>query len=832
MTTSSAVPSAPRSTEPELVALRKLADDLAKGRTERTTTGHLLAAIASQPGGASELLRERRLDVEVLLKAARVTIDDANDGVTRAIQRAREFAARSIERAPSGIHLLFALCQERGSAAHRTLEQCGVDVTKLRTAAMQLAMGIAPQRRNSVVRAPFFPRAGSAALPAPSRSPEATRTTAAPSVPAAPPALLPLPTAPLVLSPPKPRRPKTSPHSTAPTRASNPRSTAQSRFALDPKAFPSLSALGRNLTLAAANGELESVVGRDEEIERTLDVLAKRRANNPCLVGASGVGKTSVVRGVALRIAEGHDVGSLDDRILIEIEPSALLSGTGLRGALAERIGQIKAETQKAGGRIVVFFDEIHALFADGADEGANELKNALSKGELACIGATTEADYQRLFDSDPALARRLTPIEIVPLSPEDAFLVLEQAAPSFGAHHRVTYSSEALAASVTWSVRYVPGRPLPDKAIGILDLAGARSRRRSLVEVGPAQIAEVVSEMAGVPVERLLETDGERMLRLEELLAARIVGHEKALGRIATVLRRNASGFRSKRPIGSFLLLGPTGVGKTETAKAVAECLFASPTAMTRLDLSEYAEAHAIARLVGAPPGYVRHEAGGQLTEAVRKRPYQVILLDEIEKAHRDVLESFLQVFDEGQLTDGRGRTVDFTNTVILLTSNLGADVAGKPSPGGRIGFGDRPKTRGDAGPSREEAVIAAARAALPPELYNRLDEVLAFAPLTKSDVTEVARRMLAALGGDLERARGVRLDVSDGAIQALLEQGGYDPDLGARPMRRAIGRTVEARIAEMLLRGELVRGDVALVEVDEGEIVVDAVKGGASQA
>jgi ATP-dependent Clp protease ATP-binding subunit ClpC len=825
MTTSSAVPSAPRgSTEPELVALRRHADELAKGRTERTTTGHLLAAIASAPGGASELLRERRLDVEVLLKAARVTIDDANDGVTRAIQRAREFAARSAERTPSAIHLLFALCQERGSAAHRTLEQCGVDVMKLRTAAMQLAMGIAPQRRSPAVRAPSAPRAASAALPSPSRSPEPTRMSVGSVV---------FPTKPPPVGPPspKPRRSK-APAQASPGRSAEPRSLAESRFALDPKAFPTLSALGKNLTLAAANGELESVVGREDEIERTLDVLAKRRANNPCLVGTAGVGKTSVVRGVALRIAEGNDAGSLDDRILIEIEPSALLSGTGLRGALAERIGQIKAEAQKAGGRVVVFFDEIHSLFEGAGEEGATELKNALAKGELACIGATTEADFRRLFDADPALARRLTPIEIVPLSPEDAFLVLEQIAPSFGAHHKVAYSSEALAASIAWSVRYVPGRALPDKAIGVLDLAGARARRRSLSLVGPEQIAEVISEMAGVPIERLLETDGQRMLRLEELLATRIVGHTKAIGRIATVLRRNASGLRSKRPIGSFLLLGPTGVGKTETAKAVAECLFASSSAMTRLDLSEYAEAHAIARLVGAPPGYVGHEAGGQLTEAVRKRPYQVILLDEIEKAHRDVLESFLQVFDEGQLTDGRGRTVDFTNTVILLTSNLGADAEGVRPSGGRIGFGGRAKADALDSPSREEAVIAAARAALPPELYNRLDEVLAFAPLTKTDVMEVARRMLAALGADLERARGVRLDVCDAAIHALLEHGGYDPDLGARPMRRAIARTVEAKISEMVLRGELVRGDVALVEVEDGDIVVDAVKGGAPEA
>src|ERR1019366_8813632 len=348
-------------------------------------------------------------------------------------------------------------------------------------------------------------------------------------------------------------------------------------------------------------------------------------------------------------------------------------------------------------------------------------------------------------------------------LAPDEALLALERVAPAFEKHHSVRFAPDAMAAAVAWSARYVPERALPDKAVGLLDLAGARARRRGETEVTREQVADVVSESTGVPVERLLETDGSRMLRLEQLMAGRVVGHGEALARIARVLRRNASGFRAQRPIGSFLLLGPTGVGKTETAKAIAECLFHSPHAMTRLDFSEYAESHAIARLVGAPPGYVGHEAGGQLTEAVRKRPYQVLLLDENEKAHRDVLEAFLQVFDEGRMTDGRGRTVDFTNAVIVMTSNLGADVS-RPTTRGRIGFGAKPER--DVG-AYEEAMCAAARVALPPELYNRIDEVLAFEALGRADVAEVARRMLRALGEELEAARGVRLDVSDAAIE-----------------------------------------------------------------
>src|SRR5581483_4837675 len=287
----------------------------------------------------------------------------------------------------------------------------------------------------------------------------------------------------------------------------------------------------------------------------------------------------------------------------------------------------------------------------------------------------------------DPALARRFSVIEVVEPSPEEARGLLEAVRPSLEKHHGVHYTEEALELGIEWSVRYVPSRALPDKAVGVLDLAGARARRRGLREADIGMVAEVVAETAQVPIERLLEADADRYLRLEALLAERVVGHTDPLARIAAVLRRNASGFRYRRPIGTFLLLGPTGVGKTETAKAIAECLFFNESAMTRLDMSEYAEPHAIARLVGAPPGYIGHEAGGQLTEAIRRRPYQVVLLDEIEKAHRDVLEAFLQVFDEGRLTDGRGRTVDFTNTVILLTSNLGADAT--PTNRGRIGFG-----------------------------------------------------------------------------------------------------------------------------------------------
>jgi ATP-dependent Clp protease ATP-binding subunit ClpC len=798
--------------ERELVALRRLAEELAARRKEKAGTGHLLAAIAQEPSLASDLLRERRLDVEVLLKAARILTDDAHDAVTRAIQRAREFSSRSGAREPGALHLLYALCQDKTCAAARALEQCGTDVVRLRMSAIQLAAGIAPApRRSSVVhRAP--------PSPSPSSPPQQlSMPSSATRIAVAPPQKTPS----TILPPPPAPDPAAAQHAKKKSKVAAP----AKRFALDPKRFRTLSQLGRNLTLAAAQGELDPVVGRDEEIERTLDVLAKRHANCPCLLGPAGVGKTSVVRGLAQRIADGEGVAGLDDRVVVEITAAALLAGTGVRGSLAERMAELRAEISGARGRVVVFFDEIHALFGpEAGEEASTELKIALSRGDMPCIGATTPEDYRRAIDGDAALSRRFSIVDVQELSPEGAYIALESLMPALEKHHSAKYVKETLAATVQWSVRYIPSRALPDKAIGILDLAGARTRRRGETEVTVEQVAEVVSEMAHVPMERLLESDGERMLRLESLLADRVVGHEDSLSRVANVLRRNASGFRSRRPIGSFLLLGPTGVGKTETAKAIAECLFYSPDAMTRLDMSEYAEAHAVARLFGAPPGYVGHEAGGQLTEAVRRRPYQVLLLDEIEKANRDVLESFLQVLDEGRLTDGRGRTVDFTNVVVIMTSNLGAEVSMEKSARGRVGF--QPVRSAT---SRENdyrtAVIAAARAALPPELYNRIDEVLAYAPLGKDDVKLVARRMLAQLAIDLAQARGNKLDVSDAAIDALLAAGGYDPELGARPMRRAIARLVEAPVAEMLLRGEIARGDVITIDAENGAIVVDAV-------
>ena len=812
--------------ESELASIERQASELARSRKERVTSAHLLAAMAGMNGAVSSLLRDRRLGADDLLRAARASTDDEKDPLRMAVRGARGVAERMRAPEPLALHLLIALLSDRSSAAYRALDQCGVDKRRLRLAAMNQALGLVgrspiPSHTKTAVAVAASqahggtsrvgtPRAGKTVLPrrrAQLVSPEDLRDRRRGKV-AAPEAV------PSVTPPAAARK---AARSAAVARAAEPDAELERRFGLSPKQFPLLTRLGVNLTLAAARGELDRVVCRDLEVDRILDVLSKRFANNPCLVGPSGVGKTRVVHGVAQRMAELGDPGDEEPRLIIELGAGALVTGTGVRGGLAQRMQALRSEIELARGRVVVFFDEVHQLFVgDGGEELASEFKLAISRGQLPCVGATTREEYTRSIEADPALCRRFSVVEIDEPSREEAFLVLESLAPKFEAHHGVKYPEEALALAIAWSVQYVPGKALPDKAISVLDLSGARAHRRGLGEVTPEQVAEVVSELCGVPTERLLQSDGERMLGLEECLASRVVGHTESLLAIARAVRRNAAGLGGKRPIGTFLLLGPTGVGKTETAKALAEALFFSDQAMTRIDLSEYGEAHAVARLIGAPPGYVGHEAGGQLTEAVRRRPYQVILLDELEKAHPDVLESFLALFDEGRMTDGRGRTIDFSHTLIVMTSNIGAN---EVTSSRHLGF---QRCEALEGADYEQRMLRRVRETLAPELFNRIDEVLVFAPLTREQVCEVAERLLVKLSERLREGRGVMVDFEPSAIECLLLAGGVDLTLGARPMQRTIARLIEGPLAEMILRGDVSPGSSIVVRGRAGKIVI----------
>jgi ATP-dependent Clp protease ATP-binding subunit ClpC len=820
----------------------------------RLDTGHLLLALVAGKGTAANLLRLRGL-TEERVRTRLNGLEEERPGLAEeAVSKAGQIAAPLQTQTPSPLHLLAAVSGLKGSRAVRMLRGFGLDPMAIRTGALRCLTGVTEDHIIASGRAVSTPsRPGGELRPvrqlrklagATPNEPRASRNlrTATP-----PPANLPgearardplapgfgarqlfeagadlerkqretrakqgLPPldGPLCVARAESlldaareitREPTAAPREPALRAVSD----EPADSGVDVKEFPLLAASGRNVTAAARDGDLDPVVGRIAEMERIADVLNKRRANCPCLVGPSGVGKTAIVEGLAARLAEGR-APELGDREIIEIGPADLVGGTSVRGALSERLASLQDEMNRAAGRIVLFFDDLGALLSssDGAD-ALSELKDALSRGELPCIATTTDEEFARHIETDPALARVFTPIEIAEPSIAETVDILEGVTPAYERHHGVSYSDEALGAAVRLSSRYLMDRALPDKAIALLDMSGARARRADIERVEGDDVARVVADRINVPFESIAASETERLLHVEEALSRHIVGHRHVLSALGETLRRNAAGFRSGRPIGSFLFLGPTGVGKTETAKALGEFLFAGTSALVRLDMSEFAEAHALARLIGAPPGYVGHEEGGQLTEAVRRRPYSLVLLDEIEKASPEVLKVLLQVLDDGRLTDGLGRTVIFENTVVVMTSNLGSNLRiGRR----QVGFGAAREIEemGDIGP----AVLGAARASLPPELWNRIDEPLVFDPLTREDVRDIAAMMLKRISEQLRDEQGVSLSFDDDVVETLIAQGGYDPDLGARPMRRTVQRLVEGPVARIVLSGDVVRG------------------------
>ncbi len=591
-----------------------------------------------------------------------------------------------------------------------------------------------------------------------------------------------------------------------------------SAYRLDPEIYPTLCKFGRNVTEEAALGLIDPVVGRAKEINQLIDIIGKRRSNNPILIGEAGVGKTAIVEGLSrefVRLAK--DGKKLGKRAIIELEIGRIVGGTHLRGAFSERLLALKDEVKQAGGDVIIFLDEIHTWMnaGSGGDGGdaSNALKTGLARGEFPCIGATTIDEFKKFVEADPAFERRFDMVFVEEPDIETAIEIVSGIRTHYEEHHDITITDDALESAVKLSQRYIHERRLPDKAIGVLDLAGSRAARTGLSTIDRDEVAKIVAELAGIPAQRLTQSDRERFLNMEGLIGKDVIGHEKVVESVCEVIRRNYAGFRSNRPIGSFLFLGPTGVGKTELVKVVGDFLFHDRDALVRFDMSEFMEAHSVSRLIGAPPGYVGFESGGQLTEAIRRRPYQVILFDEIEKAHPDVLNLLLQLFDEGKLTDGRGRKVDFSNTCIVMTSNLGSGVF-KDAHGAKIGFGS---SKDDRHGDTEHQVLECAKSHFSPELWNRIDERLVFHPLTKAEVAKIAVLQISQTIKQLKEENDVTLIFSDAVIQHLVENGGFDPDLGARPMRQTIQRSIEGRIASMILTGEATRGDHVYIDVDE---------------
>ncbi|MFF4615652.1 ATP-dependent Clp protease ATP-binding subunit [Nonomuraea jabiensis] len=623
---------------------------------------------------------------------------------------------------------------------------------------------------------------------------------------------------------------------------------------------PTLDEYGRDMTEEARQGRLDPVVGREEEIEQAIEVLSRRTKNNPCLIGEPGVGKTAIVEGIAQRIVNNSIPDTLKDRRVVGLDLTGMVAGTKYRGEFEERIKKVVDEVRAHSDEIIVFIDEVHNLVGAGAAEGAmdaaNILKPALARGELHVIAATTIDEYRKNIEKDAALERRFQPILVSEPSVEETVEILAGLRDAYEAHHQVRITDEALDAAATLSDRYVSDRFLPDKAIDLMDQAAARVRLRSRTpgadvreleerldalrrdkdqavsaedfdrakdlttqiekirpEVERARhgtdsvplvtvedIAEIVSRRTGIPVTQLTQQERERLMRLEEHLHERVIGQDEAVTAIAEAVRRARAGLKDpNRPIGSFLFLGPTGVGKTELARALAAALFGGEDHMVRIDMSEFQERHTVSRLIGAPPGYVGYEEAGQLTEAVRRRPHGVILLDEIEKAHPDVMNILLQMLDDGRLTDGQGRTVDFTNTIVIMTSNIGAQLI-LDSPGDIKDLEDR--------------LMDLLRHSLRPELLNRIDETIVFKRLEKEQLRQIVDLMLERTRQRL-RGQGIALEVTDAAKDWLAGRG-YQPEFGARPLRRAVQREVDNRLATMLLTGEVEEGGRVTADVE----------------
>ncbi|MEE1012228.1 MAG: ATP-dependent Clp protease ATP-binding subunit, partial [Acutalibacteraceae bacterium] len=632
---------------------------------------------------------------------------------------------------------------------------------------------------------------------------------------------------------------------------------------------PVLTQFGRDLTVYAMQGKIDPVIGRQKEIDRVIQILSRRTKNNPCLIGEPGVGKTAVAEGLALKISTGEVPEMLRNKRIITLDLTGMVAGTKYRGDFEERIRNAIEEVKKAGD-IILFIDEVHTLVgagsAEGAVDAANILKPSLARGELQVIGATTLDEYRKHIEKDAALERRFQPVTVGEPSESEAIEILTGLRDKYEAHHKVKITDDAIVAAVKMSSRYIGDRYLPDKAIDLVDEAASHIRLKAFTvppdikalesrikslgeemdaainsqdfeqaaairdeksrlsselenerklwqektnhstgEVTAQEIASVVSQWTGIPVVQLTQEESERLLNMEDELHARIVGQHEAVSAVARAIRRGRAGLKDpKRPTGSFIFLGPTGVGKTELCKTLAESVFGDENAMIRLDMSEYMEKHTVSRLVGSPPGYVGYDEGGQLTEKVRRKPYSVVLFDEIEKAHPDVFNMLLQILEDGILTDSQGRKVDFKNCIIIMTSNVGAKLIAQ-SGTGTLGFA--PAEAETMSEKRiREAVMGELKTVFRPEFINRVDDIIVFRQLTKDDINEIAKRMLASLSKRVNEL-DIGIEFSADSVEAI-GKAGFDPIYGARPLRRAIQQRIEDKLSEEILEGKLTAG------------------------
>lgn len=806
------------------------ASAIAREKSSRVSTLHVAAAWMEQGTDGSRILVNRGCRPEDLRLAVKIHSEDVGT-LERIHSRAKRIAAeRKAELGP--LDLILASLTDRHTALSSWVKQLGCDGTNLAEEIYRSSL------RSTSPRAPIqssaalqqAANASNAAKQSQSQPPavhEPVKSSSTPKANSATDSSRPSAT----LSPHQNRNgiissgsatgsspPGGASKITAKNTKQATKAPAKTAFDIDPRTFPAVAMFARNLSSDCARGSLEPVVGREREVERALDAVGRRDAKAALVIGAPGVGKSTFLRAVARKV-EARSV-------LLLRHSDVAAQARGPQGI--ERARKLVEELVQLGDKVIVAFDPIAPWFfsRDIPEDVTIELRAALSAAKFAWIGTATTEEARKMIEAEPWCDRGTQRLILDEPTGAELSAVVSSFAPLIASHHGVMAEPPVLSFAAELSERYLGGRAQPDRALSVIDLALSRARREGLPALMRDTIATVVAELGGLPRDRVASTDHERLLALETTLAGKVVGHTAALSRVSHALRRNAVGFRGNRPIGTFLFLGPTGVGKTECAKAIAEALFPGAGAMTRFDMAEFSEAHSVARLMGAPPGYVGYHEGGQLTEAVRRKPYQLILLDEIEKAHRDVLESLLAVLDEGRMTDGRGKVADFRNTVIVMTSNLGAEVFEQKveAPSKRIGFAalgvNASSPIAQTPVALAEKARDAARAAMPPELWNRIDEPIVFNALTREDVREIAARLLTTSFERLRADRGISLSHSASLIEFLLDQGGFDPTLGARPMKRAIARLVEGPVADAVLREELRAGDQAIVEVRDGQL------------
>jgi len=788
-----------------LLAAQREAAEL--GRTY-VGTEHLLLGVLTEPGGATPILKGITLDAvrnEVLQILGRgeervegkqmVYTPRTKKVLEQSVREARELKQNYV----STEHILLALMREREGVAAHVLIKLGLDLSKARDELLRILTGAEDE---------------------------------------------------------------------APGAGGNP-----------PADTPTLNQYSHDLTGLARGGELDPVVGRTNEIERIVQILSRRRKNNPVLIGEPGVGKSAIVEGLAQLIVEDMAPEILRGKRVVSLDLASMLAGAKYRGEFEERLKKVMAEIKEAGN-VILFIDELHTICGAGASEGAidaaNILKPALARGEMQCIGATTLNEYHKHIEKDAALERRFQPVKVPEPTREESIAILKGLRDRYEAHHRVRITDEAITAAVFLSDRYISDRCLPDKAIDLIDEAASRvrikaftappdmkqqqekldalnketeeavahedfekaahlrdkkkalqnemarrrseweNRRNSRVEtVGEEEVAQIVCAWTGIPVSKITEDESKRLVNLEAVLHERVIGQEEAVASVARAIRRARAGLKDpKRPIGSFIFLGPTGVGKTELCKALAEALFGDEDSMIRIDMSEYMEKHSVSRMIGSPPGYVGHEEGGQLTEKVRRKPYAVILLDEVEKAHPDVFNILLQILEDGRLTDGQGRVVDFKNTVIVMTSNAGAHALKKQRSLGFGGSIDSARTY----EVMKENIMGEVKNIFRPEFLNRVDEIIVFHALEQREIDEIARLLLKQVCARLAE-HGIELDVDESAL-SVISGAGYDMQYGARPLRRAIQRMVEDALSEEILLGKIRLGDRVRVTAEDDHL------------